>query len=89
MPGAANHRGSSKQDYATPCRRREADRARPIVARHQEDQSMSDPVNSPAHYNFGSIEVIDAIEDWGLGFHVDAVLVAGLLAYGLRYGWSH
>jgi hypothetical protein len=30
---------------------------------------MSDPVNSPAHYNFGSIEVIDAIEDWGLGFH--------------------
>lgn len=29
---------------------------------------MSDPVNSPAHYNVGGIEVIDAIEAWGLGF---------------------
>lgn len=26
-------------------------------------------VNHPAHYNTGSIEVIDAIEDWGLGFN--------------------
>jgi hypothetical protein len=25
-------------------------------------------VNHPAHYNFGAIEVIDAIEAWGLGF---------------------
>ena len=25
-------------------------------------------VDHPAHYNSGSIEVIDAIEDWGLGF---------------------
>lgn len=25
-------------------------------------------VNHPKHYNFGSIEVIDAIESWGLGF---------------------
>lgn len=30
---------------------------------------MSDPVNHPAHYTFGKIEVIDAIEDWSLGFH--------------------
>lgn len=30
---------------------------------------MSDSVNHPPHYNFGSIEVIDAIEDWRLGFH--------------------
>ena len=29
---------------------------------------MSDAVNHPSHYNTGSIEVIDAIEDWGLGF---------------------
>jgi hypothetical protein len=27
-----------------------------------------DPVNSPAHYNVGKIEVIAAIDDWGLGF---------------------
>lgn len=30
---------------------------------------MQDQVNHPAHYTFGSIEVIDAIEDWGLGYH--------------------
>lgn len=29
---------------------------------------MSDAVNHPAHYNAGAIEVIDAIEDWRLGF---------------------
>jgi hypothetical protein len=27
-------------------------------------------VNHPAHYNVGEIEVIDLIEDWGLGFHL-------------------
>tara|TARA_R100000808_G_scaffold5977_1_gene17970 strand:+ start:1932 stop:2393 length:462 start_codon:yes stop_codon:yes gene_type:complete len=26
-------------------------------------------VNSPSHYNTGRIEVIDAIEDWNLGFN--------------------
>ena len=26
-------------------------------------------INHPAHYNAGKIEVIDAIEDWKLGFH--------------------
>jgi hypothetical protein len=26
-------------------------------------------VDHPAHYNAGKIEVIDAIEDWNLGFH--------------------
>ena len=31
---------------------------------------MTDPVNHPAHYNTGPIEVIDAIEAWGLGFHL-------------------
>lgn len=29
-----------------------------------------DAVNSPSHYAAGKIEVIDAIEDWGLGFHL-------------------
>lgn len=28
-----------------------------------------DPVNHPKHYTFGKIEVIEAIEDWRLGFH--------------------
>jgi hypothetical protein len=26
-------------------------------------------VNHPAHYNMGRIEVIDAIDEWGLGFN--------------------
>jgi len=30
---------------------------------------MPDMVNHPPHYTTGSIEVIDAIEDWSLGFH--------------------
>lgn len=29
---------------------------------------MIDAVNHPAHYTMGSIEVIDAIEAWELGF---------------------
>lgn len=31
---------------------------------------MSDPVNHPAHYTDGKIEVIDFIEDKALGFHL-------------------
>jgi hypothetical protein len=29
-----------------------------------------DPVSHPSHYNSGKIEVIEAIEDWNLGFHL-------------------
>lgn len=29
-----------------------------------------DPVNHPVHYTSGGIETIDAIEAWGLGFHL-------------------
>lgn len=31
-------------------------------------------VDHPKHYNAGRIEVIDAIEDWGLGFHLGNVV---------------
>ena len=31
---------------------------------------MTEKVNHPPHYNTGKIEVIDAIEDWKLGFHL-------------------
>lgn len=34
---------------------------------------MSD-VNNPSHYNAGSIEVIEVIEDWKLGFHAGNVI---------------
>lgn len=35
---------------------------------------MADVVNHPPHYTFGGIEVIDAIEAWGLGFHLGNVV---------------
>lgn len=31
---------------------------------------MADDVNSPPHYTQGKFEVIDVIEDWGLGFNL-------------------
>lgn len=30
---------------------------------------INDNVNHPSHYTYGKIEVIDAIEAWGLNFH--------------------
>lgn len=30
---------------------------------------INDPVHHPKHYTFGTIEVIDAIEAWKLGFN--------------------
>lgn len=35
-----------------------------------ESKAMNDAVNHPSHYNMGKIEVIEAIEDWQLGFHL-------------------
>jgi hypothetical protein len=32
--------------------------------------TKDDPVNHPSHYTFSSIEVIDAIEEWSLDFHL-------------------
>ena len=34
----------------------------------------NDPINHPAHYTFSAIEVIDAIEAWGLGYHLGCVV---------------
>jgi len=31
---------------------------------------MPDLVNHPPHYTFGTIEVIEVIEDWDLGYHL-------------------
>lgn len=35
---------------------------------------MADNINHPQHYTFGGIEVIDAIEAWGLSFHLGNVV---------------
>lgn len=37
-------------------------------------EGMLDAVIHPDHYNFGSIEVIDAIDDWGLNFELGNVV---------------
>ena len=39
-----------------------------------EEITMPDPVNSPAHYTSGPIEVIDIIEGFKLGFHLGNVV---------------
>ena len=36
--------------------------------------SEKEMVNHPAHYNRGSIEAIDVIEDWGLNFSLGSVI---------------
>ena len=36
--------------------------------------SAASAIEHPSHYNAGAIEVIDAIEDWGLGFHLGNVV---------------
>lgn len=36
--------------------------------------ATSDPVNHPSHYASGKIEVIEAIEDWAVGFHLGNVI---------------
>lgn len=34
----------------------------------------ADPINHPKHYMLGGIEVIEAIEAWGLGYHLGNVV---------------
>ena len=39
-----------------------------LAERKTDGPAASDPVNHPAHYTPGRLEVIDVIEDWDLGF---------------------
>ena len=39
-----------------------------------EGLAAREAINHPPHYNTGNIEVIDAIEDWGLDFHAGNVI---------------
>ena len=41
----------------------------------------TEAVDHPAHYTFGRIEVIDAIEAWDLGFHLGNVVKYVARAY--------
>jgi Protein of unknwon function (DUF3310) len=43
----------------------------PFVVVHPTPQIA---IDHPSHYNIGKIEVIDAIEDWQLGFHLGNVV---------------
>lgn len=46
----------------------------PHVVPDAPEEVVADPVNHPAHYTYGGIEVIDAIEAWGLGFAAGNVI---------------
>ena len=45
---------------------------------------MTDPVNSPAHYNKGSLEFIDCVDGLGLDFYQGQVM-----KYLVRYKYKH
>lgn len=49
------------------------------------DHLRRDMVNHPPHYTMGKIEVIDAIEDWKLGFH-EANVVKYVARHKLKNG---
>ena len=40
-----------------------------MTEQEQNKEIINDMVNHPSHYTCGKIEVIDAIEAWGLNFH--------------------
>jgi len=40
-----------------------------MVRQRTTEMRKGNSVNHPPHYNTGKIEVIDAVEDWKLGFH--------------------
>jgi hypothetical protein len=42
--------------------------------KEQDVKPAPSAVDHPPHYNVGQIEVIDAIEDWKLGFHLGNVV---------------
>lgn len=46
----------------------------PMQSRSRSTLTKSDAVNHPKHYTSGTIEVIDAIEDWNLDFHLGNVV---------------
>ncbi len=39
-----------------------------------QDRQAEPLIDHPAHYTFSRIEVIDAIEAWGMGFHLGNVV---------------
>lgn len=46
----------------------------PMQSRGRSTRTNSDTVNHPPHYTAGTIEVIEAIEDWNLDFHLGNVV---------------
>lgn len=44
------------------------------VLSEKEIEEIIDPINHPPHYNFGRIEVLDAIIDWKLSYLLSNVI---------------
>jgi hypothetical protein len=74
----AHHGG--KHVYTRKIRKRQAWNKKPLLTLGEYAPISAafapapDPVNHPAHYTFGKIEVIDVIEDWQLNFHCGQVV---------------
>ena len=55
----------------------------PDVPETQGCAPVEEKVDHPPHYNKGKIEVIDAIEEWGLGFN-DGNVIKYVSRYNLK-----
>lgn len=45
---------------------------------------MKDKINHPPHYTHGTIETIEVIEDWNMGYHL-----ANVIKYISRYRFKY
>jgi len=45
-----------------------------VIDKVRSGSDEADPVNHPAHYTFGKLEVIDVIEDWKLNYNRSCVI---------------
>jgi len=45
-----------------------------IIGQNGPSGDHYDAVNHPLHYTFGKYEVIDVIEDWGMGYHLGTAI---------------
>ena len=57
-----------------PCNTAIAEPIKPLRDVVEGDEIYNPSVNHPKHYNHGSIEAIDVIEDWNLDFHCGNVI---------------
>ena len=44
------------------------------MKKEESKKGKDDPISHPSHYAFGTIEVLDALDDWDLGFNRSSII---------------